>query len=217
MRPNDSQACPVSQSGTCSLIDATSPNVEAMTNHATANPMHNSTGHRPDASWMRRSLASSTVRTENSPVWPVRFIVSCSAFCPATLAAAGSSAKPISLAPKITRLAADSGPNSPFDIDQMKSPSPPSDAKNVTTSKPIVNDMGARESGDSHRGLARDACALQRLNRAPQMCSNGTRIRPPARLLTNLKSPGRSPPTSTRSGYGEAREWHRYRRPRRSA
>ena len=143
MRPKVSHACSASQSGACSLIEATSPNTDAITSHTTAPVRAISTGSLLDASRVARSSASSGVSTANSPVCPVRFMTPCSSSSVVAVSAAGSSTRPISLGAKITRPAASPAPKRPRDIDQRNSPSAATDPRNVTSNKPTENCMPA--------------------------------------------------------------------------
>ena len=119
MRPNVSQACCVSQSGSCSLMEAVSPAVDASSSQNTAQQNSTSTSVAVEASASARS-ASSCGSGGQGAASRASFTVPCSsARSPGV--AAGSSTRPISPGAKITSAPVLVRSNRPERCDQMNS------------------------------------------------------------------------------------------------
>ncbi|MNL01633.1 hypothetical protein D3C87_1221090 [compost metagenome] len=117
MRPKDSQGTLASRSGSCSLIEAVSPAIDATTSHTMAQQMNRNTTGAEDASAASR---------EGSSMPGVR------------CAEAGSSGCPASPSAKITRAAAGEVSNRPFCMLQIKAASAITESRNAESRMAMV-------------------------------------------------------------------------------
>ena len=126
MRPKVSHAWLVSQSGSCSLMDAVRPAIEPTTSHKQANETNMNTGKAVERSDMIRSCNSAG--SAMSVSIPPFFTACCIDVC-SRCGKAGSSTWPTSPRAKMTEASSGFSLSKPLRSDQMKTNNPRMDSK----------------------------------------------------------------------------------------